>query len=166
MAYQGTRLSIEALIAISSASGGSDVTTPKSPFGVRHTAHGNARYCAELIEAGEPVNSGWRFGVLQTLDDYRSTVARGGVQLGAGVFANAPEPTGSAELDAAFAALAEFLAERDGWAVPSWATARGRLQVDWYPDVPDIFREEAKESSPPSFRSRGIYITDRSLARA
>lgn len=166
MAYQGTRLSIEALIAISSASGDSDAPAPMSSIGVRHTAHGNARHCAELLEAGEPVSSGWRFGILQTLDDYRSTVKRGGVQLGAGVFADAPEPTGSAELDTAFAALAEYLADRDGWAVPSWAAARGRLQAYWYPDVPDIFREEAKESSPPAFRSRGIFITDRSLSRA
>ena len=166
MAYQGTRLSIDALVALSSGSRDSDLEVRGSSVGVLHSARGSARRSAELLDEGETLDGAWRFGVLQTLDYYRSTVARGGVQLGAGVFAEAPEPTGSAELDAAFAALAEYLADRDGWAVPAWAATRGRLQNDWFPDVPAIFREEARAASPAPFRSRGIYITDRSLARA
>lgn len=168
MKFQGTLLPIGTLLSRARATdagppAGGEAHTSRE---VRHTARGNARRCSELIRKGEPLDSVWRFGILQTLDDYRSTVARGGVSLGAAVFDAEPAPTGSAEIDAAFAALAEYLAEQDGWRPPSWLTGGERVSGDWYPAVPDIFREEAEAFSPRAFRSRGIYITPRSLARA
>jgi hypothetical protein len=118
------------------------------------------------LEAGESLDTAWRFGVLQTLDDYRSVATRGGSALAGGVFEAEPAPTGAVELDAAFAALAAYLAERDGWPAPQWAGSNKRIASSWYPAVPEIFREEAEAFSPRAFRSRGIYITERSLARA
>ncbi|UKF81706.1 hypothetical protein [Clavibacter californiensis] len=67
-------------------------------FGVLHTAAGNSRDAAELVPDGQPPTAGWRFGVLQTLDDYTSTYRRGGARLGAGVFTvrrHRPDPSRS-----------------------------------------------------------------------
>lgn len=95
-----------------------------------------------------------------------STLRRGGITLAAQVFAEEPPSTGAAQIDAAFAALADHLAERDGWRAPSWAVDAARRTSSWYPAVPDVFRAEADRESPRAFRERGIFITGRSLARA
>jgi len=146
MVFQGEVLSIGALLeraqtALSHA--------PGLGVGVRHTAASNAVRSAELLASGVSPEAGWRFGVLQTLDDYTSTLRRGG-----------------AKLDAAFAALADHLAERDGWTAPIWAADSARRTEAWYPAVPAIFRREAEQDSPRAFRQRGIFITERSLSRA
>jgi hypothetical protein len=83
------------------------------------------------------------------------------------VFIPNPPPTGSVEVDAALAALAQFLAGRDGWQPPVWTTDPARyLSEPWYPAVPPMWRDDADRDSPPAFRDRGIFITSRSLARA
>ena len=82
------------------------------------------------------------------------------------MFAGEPEPTGSVQLDAAFAALADHLAERDGWTPPAWAADPARWADEWDPAVPAIFRAEAERDSPRAFRQRGILVTGRSLSRA
>lgn len=163
MAFQGKVLSVGELMRRSDGPDAAVVTDA----GVRHTAAGNAARVAQLLRAGDSTAAAWRFGVLQTLDDYRSTLRRGGAPVAAGVFADAPTPTGSRELDAAFAALAEHLATVDGWVPPAWTadparTVRGR----WFATTPDIFRDEAAAESPPAFRKRGIFITGRALSRA
>lgn len=139
---------------------------PTSDVGVLHTAAGNAAACAELLAEGESLNGCWRFGILQTLDDYTSTLRRGGTVLAAQVFTDEPAPTGSVEVDAAFAALADHLAERDGWQAPAWALDPERRAEDWYPDVPSTWRAEARRDSPRAFAQRGIHLTSRSLNRA
>jgi hypothetical protein len=163
MVYRGDVLPVGALLehALSAPA-----ARPAAAVGVRHTAAGNAALCAALVAAGEPPDQGWRFGVLQTLDDYASTLCRGGPSLAAQVFADEPAPTGCPALDAAFAALAEHLAGRDGWPAPAWAADPERRADAWCPDVPAIFRAEAERDSPPAFRRRGIWITARSLERA
>lgn len=108
MAFQGEILSVTEMIRLAELA----PPAPRSSAGVLHTAVGAARDAAELVDAGEPATAGWRFGVLQALDDYTSTCLRGGTELGAQVFTEPPAPTGSVELDAAFAALADYLAER------------------------------------------------------
>jgi hypothetical protein len=139
---------------------------PPADVGVLHTAAGNAAGCAIMLAAGDTPETCWRFGILQTLDHYMSTFRRGGPALASGVFADEPEPTGSVELDAAFAALAEYLADRDGWTAPAWVSDPGRRAEDWYPDVPPSLRAEAERDSPPAFKTRGILITGLSLSRA
>lgn len=166
MPFKGEVLSIGALLDRSREDTGGP-SAARGPSRVRHTAASNARRAADLLAAGERLDEAWRFGVLQTLDDYTSAVRRGGVALGRGVFAEEPARTGSVELDAAFAALADHLAERDGWMVPAWALDPARAVAPWwYPAVPAIFRDEAEQESPRAFRQRGILITGRSLARA
>lgn len=71
--------------------------------GVRHPAAGNAARVARLLRAGDSTATAWRFGVLQTLDDYRSTLRRDGASVAAGVFEDALAPNGSLKFDAALA---------------------------------------------------------------
>jgi hypothetical protein len=87
---------------------------------------------------------------------------------GAQVFAPAPESTASPELDAAFAALAEYLSERDEWTPPAWTSDAWRsiAPAKWWASTPSIYREVALEESPRPFRDRGIWITLSGLARA
>lgn len=163
MVFQGEVLSIGALLERAQTA---PAAVPGVGVGVRHTAAEIAARSAALLAAGDTVEACWRFGILQTLDDYTSTLRRGGVQLAAEVFTDEPAPTGSAELDAAFAALADHLAERDGWRAQAWALDPARRADRWFPAVPAIFRGEAEQDSPRAFRQRGIFITGRSLNRA
>lgn len=163
MKFQGEVLSIAQML---DAANTAPAYTPGIGVGVLHTAAGNARHCADLLTAGDSLESCWRFGVLQTLDDYTSTLRRGGVALASQVFADEPTLTGVVQIDAAFAALADYLAERDGWNAPAWASDSARRTSGWYPSVPGIFRADADEESPRAFRDRGILITALSLARA
>lgn len=162
MAFRGEVLSIESLLARSLR----EPEPVQSKVGLLHTASGNAAHCARLLAAGESLDSCWRFGVLQTLDDYTSALRRGGVELGAQVFREDVELTGAVELDAAFAALADHLANRDGWLTPAWALDQARVAKGWFPAVPSIHREKALRESPRAFKQRGIFITSRSLDRA
>lgn len=161
--FQGEIRSIGALLEASLAA---PEPPPDTEVGLRHTVAGNARACRDLLAKGEGLEAGWRFGILQTVDDYASTLHRGGPGLAAEVFAAEPEATGAVQLDAAFAALADYLAERDGWEAPVWTQDPSRVTNMWYPSVPGIFRAEADRDSPRAFRQRGIFITSRSLSRA
>lgn len=114
---------------------------------VRHTAASNAAGVRDQVagEAGEDgLALGWRFGVLQILDDYTSCLRRGGTGFASQVRAQEPPSTGVVEVDVAFAALADFLAGRDGWQAPAWVEDPGRVCPRWwYPQVMDVFRSEA-----------------------
>jgi len=163
MVFQGEVLLIGALLERAQTT---PAYEPDAGVGVHHTAADNAARCTVLLAAEDTPEACWRFGILQTLDDYASTLRRGGTALAAQVFEAEPRPTGSVQLDAAFAALADYLAERDGWMTPVWATDPARRVDGWYPSVPEIFRAEAERDSPRAFRQRGILITGRSLDRA
>ncbi len=163
MAFRGEVLSVGALL---DAALDAPTTVPNPNLGVRHTAAQNAADCDKLIRDGEALDACWRFGILQTLDDYTSALRRGGPSLAAEVFSDEPPRIGSSEVDAAFAALADYLSERDGWQLPAWVLDPSRRTTAWYPAVPAIFRDEADQESPDAFRRRGILITSRSLARA
>jgi hypothetical protein len=101
------------------------------------------------------------------LDDYRSTLEHDGVDDAARMWQTAPEPTGDVRVDAAFAAMAEHLARRDGWAVPECATDPGVKAVPWW-FVTELrgLHPTAVQESPLSFRRRGIFITRDALERA
>lgn len=163
MAFRGEVLSVAALL---DAALTAPEPTPSQTTGLRHTSAQNAAACRALLADGESLDACWRFGILQTLDDYTSAQRRGGTDLAARVFADEPARTGSDEVDAAFAALADYLAERDGWQVPLWVLDPFRSTAGWYPAVPSIFHADADRESPLAFRRRGILITSRSLARA
>ncbi|WP_196716709.1 hypothetical protein [Actinomyces trachealis] len=165
MTFQGAILSVGELIERAKAAP-APVADPSSPLRMLHTAATNAADVAALMLRGDSLDDAWRFGVLQTIDDYNSNMRRGGTTHARHVFDDEPAPTGSAQIDAAFAALADYLAQRDGWQVPDWAGKPWRVTSDWYPVVISWGRDEARRTSPRAFRRRGIYITPLGLARA
>lgn len=132
-------------------------------------AVGDAAVAARSLLSGGPVSSEdlWRFGVLQLLDDYESVHVRDGVVAAARLMAAAPEPTGHSGLDAAFAGLACWLADRDGWDAPAWARAEERVARPWWFVSTSAYgRAWAMVQSPGQFRIRGVFITDTALQRA
>lgn len=165
MIYAGQRMTVGDLLAEAHAA-----PPPSSEqhahISLRHTAAGNASACAALIAQGDDLDQLWRYIILQSLDDYASTLRRGGPRLAAHFFDDEPAPTGSPHIDAALAALADHLATRDAWTIPAWAHDPSRTVDAWYPDVPAHARLAARTQSPPAFRRRGIYLTSRSLERA
>lgn len=166
MAFKGSVLTVGELIARAQAAPEPDWRTLYGHIGLRNDAADAARDCARLLREDESLSTCWRFGILQSVDYYDSCVRRGGVELGARVFDREPDPTGSPQLDAAFAALAEHLATRDGWCVPVWALNAQRSTARWYVAQSPAFYAEADEQSPPAFRSRGVYISANALDRA
>lgn len=120
-----------------------------------------------LLSGGSPTSEDlWRFGVLQLVDDYESVRAHDGVDAAARLMAEAPGPTGHSGLDAAFAGLACWLADRDGWSAPEWALAEGRAARPWWFVSSSAYgRAWAMVQSPAQFRIRGVFITDTALQR-
>ena len=120
----------------------------------------------DLLRDGETLQSVWRYVIVKLLDDYSHDRARSGTAVASGRFNNEPPPTQSAEVDAALAALAEYLARRDNWPLPSWARKPGRYSAKWWFVTPlRGMHPTALQESPPSFRTRGVFITAGALSR-
>jgi hypothetical protein len=131
------------------------------------TADQAANSAAAMLSGGEKLSKLWRYIFAQMLDDYTSVLRHRGVSAAAEMWADAPRSTGDARVDAAFAAMAEYLARRDGWAVPSWARLPEREAWPWW-FVTDLrgLHPRALVESPSSFRRRGVFITSGALDRA
>lgn len=120
----------------------------------------------DLLAQGESLPSVWRYAIIQLLDDYSYELARDGTAAAARRFDREPVSTRSPEVDAALAALAEYLARRDGWPVPAWARKPGRYSAKWWFVTPlRGMHPTALQESPPSFRTRGVFITAGALTR-
>lgn len=119
------------------------------------------------LAAGDPLKLVWRYPLVQLLDDHTSAVEQLGIGAGASMWAGEPQRTGEPRVDAAFAAMAEHLARRDGWPVPGWAVDPSRETLEWW-FVTDLvgMHPTALVESPLSFRERGVFITRDALARA
>ena len=130
------------------------------------TAVDAARTAQRMISAGDLLPQIWRHVILQTIDSYESVLRLHGVEKAALVFAAEPPLVGDDRVDAALAALAEHLARRDGWPVPSWAKQESRTTMDWWfvDDLPAL-QAFALRESPLSFRKRGVFIGDGGLQR-
>jgi hypothetical protein len=129
-------------------------------------AVGAALLADDLLRDGETLQSVWRYVIVQLLDDYSHDVARAGTAGASRRFSQEPPATRSAEVDAALAALAEYLARRDGWPLPSWARKPGRYSSRWWFVTPlRGMHPTALQESPPSFRTRGVFITAGALSR-
>lgn len=123
-----------------------------------------SRLAAPVEPSGEDL---WRFGVLQFLDDYESTGRNHGVPAAATLLVDEPGVTGDSGVDAAFAALACWLADRDGWTAPSWALSEARVARPWWFVSDSAYgRAWAMVQSPAQFRIRGVFITATALQRA
>lgn len=131
------------------------------------TADQAAAVAADMLADGERLSRLWRYVFAQMLDDYTSVLHHSGVSAAARMWAEAPRTTGDTRVDAAFAAMAEYLARRDGWTVPSWARLPEREAWPWW-FVTDLrgLHAQALVESPSSFRRRGVFITSGALERA
>lgn len=131
-----------------------------------YSAHRAAAEARTLLAAGAPLAEIWRHGILQLLDWYLSVLRREGVGAAAELFADEPALTGNDGVDAAFAALAEHLARRDGWTAPAWTAdpSRETLHFWFIDDLPGL-RAWALRESPAAFRRRGVFIGEKALER-
>jgi hypothetical protein len=125
-----------------------------------------ARLAARMVAGQKPLAEVWRFALVQLLDDYRSVLAHEGQRAAAAMWQALPRPTGDVRVDAAFAALAEHLARRDGWPVPQWVPESGPEAEPWW-FVTELrgLHPRALVESPSSFRRRGVFITGDALER-
>ncbi len=125
-----------------------------------------ANTARQMLHDGQPLPAVWRHVVLQTLDVYEGTLRIHGVAAAAADFGVEPPDTGDLRVDAALAALAEYLARRDGWPVPSWARDERRSTLDWWfiDDLPGL-QVNALRESPLPFRKRGVFIGEGGLHR-
>lgn len=165
--FKGTVLSIGSLVARSVAD--DTVRAQPAPDDGRFpvaTAARAASHCRDLHRSEDAsFMDMWRLGVLQTVDVYEAAVTRGGSNFAAQVFTEEPPLTGQAAIDAAFAALAAHLADRDGWSTPGWAESpERRVEQVYLMDFPR-FVQDADRRSPTQFRRRGLFITPEALSR-
>jgi class 3 adenylate cyclase len=130
------------------------------------TADQAAGSAAAMLADGERLSRLWRYVFAQLLDDYTSVLLHAGVEAAARMWSEAPQSTGDSRVDAAFAAMAEYLARRDGWTVPPWARLPEREAWPWW-FVSDLrgLHPRALVESPSSFRRRGVFITSGALER-
>jgi hypothetical protein len=121
---------------------------------------------ARMVTDGEPLGRIWRFVIVQLLDDYLSVLRHDGVDAASRMWSVAPATAGDVRVDAAFAALAEHLARRDGWQAPVWACDPLREALPWW-FVTELrgLHPRALVESPSSFRRRGVFITRDALER-
>jgi hypothetical protein len=129
-------------------------------------AAGAALLADDLLDEGETLQAVWRYAIVQLLDDCSRDLARAGTSVASDRFDREPSATRSTEVDAALAALAEHFARRDNWPLPSWARKPGRYSTKWWFVTPlRGMHPTALQESPPSFRTRGIFITAGALSR-
>ena len=159
----GTRVDLSSLFTDDPLDHAGAPLPAKSRYGM---AARNALQIAEDIRAGLSDDEAWRFAILQTLDNYRSALKHGGVDHAKSVFDIEPPLTGSRRIDAAFAGLAEHLAQTDGWIPPDWVKDSERFTHPWFPDLIEFDRTEAQFDGVPGFRRHGILVTFRGISRA
>ncbi len=133
---------------------------------LEHSVMAAAANARGMLDAGEALANVWRHCIIQLLDDYESARRCEGDEDAASLLAQAPDRTGDDRVDAAFAALAEHLARRDGFQVPRWATEPDRTTGIWWfvVTLPGL-HPRALVESPLSFRKRGVFITSAALER-
>jgi hypothetical protein len=131
-----------------------------------HTAVDAAAAASRMLASGESLSRVWRFVLTQMLDDYTSVLRHQGLAAAAAMWWDAPPRLGDARVDAAFAAMAEYLGRRDGWPAPGWTRDPEREAMPWW-FVTELrgLHPRALVESPLSFRRRGVFITRGALER-
>lgn len=115
----------------------------------------------------DPDTTLWRMLVAQSLDFYHANLQWGTLEDAISVYADEPALTGHAGLDAAAAAIALYIADRDGWPAPAWARNPARKSPQpWYVANRPIPRKFADKETPKQFRKLNVFITEGALRRA
>jgi hypothetical protein len=125
-----------------------------------------AEAAARMLAGGERLTHVWRHAVAQMLNDYQSVLRTRGIDAAAAMWSPPPGSTTDVRVDAALAAMAEYLARRDGWPPPAWVSELRREAVPWW-FVTELtgLHPRALVESPASFRRRGVFITSDALER-
>ncbi|MCM3885056.1 hypothetical protein [Frankia sp. R82] len=137
------------------------------PLRAFQTADDAAAVAAGMLSVDSRLQDVWRHAVIQLLDDYTSVLRHQGMEAAQAMWSNQPRPSGDRRVDAAFAALGEHLARRDGWPAPRWVRDPALEAVPWwFVTALRGLHPRALVESPLSFRKRGIFITRGALQRA
>ncbi len=120
----------------------------------------------ELLQLANGEIEAWRYSIIQILDNYLSAKYHLGAAKAATMFNTEPKLTGSKNIDAAVAGLAEYLADTDGWQAPEWVYQPARYVSQWYPDVPARYIDDARKQGVPGLAKHGIYVTESVISRA
>lgn len=108
----------------------------------------------------------WRLLVAQSLDFYQANLKWGTPEDAISVYTDEPTITGHAGLDAAAAAIALYVADRDGWKPPAWAlNPKRKSPQPWYVADRPIARKIADEETPDQFRKLNVFVTLGGLQR-
>jgi hypothetical protein len=99
----------------------------------------------------------WRL-VAEFLEEYRWERPGTRIEL----LAEEPRGTGDERWDVFLAALAEYLAARDGHASADWTESRV-LHRFWFPFNTPAARVDAVVHAPAAFRRRGVYVAPQEL---
>ena len=112
-----------------------------------------------LADEGEA--SAWR-RLLDFVDDFRASPLAGKRWL----VADAPTRCGARRLDAALAALAEFLCTEAGLPYPTWTDEEWRFAEPWW-FVSGLrgFEAMALRDSPISFARHGVFVSEGAFTR-
>ena len=111
----------------------------------------------------EQRNMEWAWRICtQVIDDERE-----GTQDDTRMFVSRyPEPTQNSWADAMAAALGEWLCVQRDIATPAWTLETRVATPFWFVNTLPMFRQLAIAQSPPSFASRGIFLTRKDLTTA
>ena len=79
-----------------------------------------------------------------------------------------PASTGSRVYDALVAAVVDYQLSRDGLPLPSWLDQETRSTVDepWDAEPVPALRAKARETTPPAFARRGVFVSEDELVSA
>ena len=102
----------------------------------------------------------WRL-IAEFLEEYRWEPSPARLAL----LAEEPDSTGDERWDVFLAALAEYLAARDGRGAPAWSESRSLRRL-WFPFNTRAARVDAVVHAPAAFRRRGVYVAAQELGVA
>ncbi len=140
---------------------------PVDPLRSFRSVDDAAVVAADMVASGARLQDMWRFAVIQMLDDYASVRTHEGLAAAQAMWAFRPRESGDRRVDAALAALGEYLARRDGWPPPAWVRDPELEAVPWwFVTALRGLHPRALVESPLSFRKRGVFITSGALKRA
>jgi transcriptional regulator with XRE-family HTH domain len=116
-----------------------------------------------LLEAFEQGLDSWAWRTACEILDDESTSTPEETRL---FVSRRPDLTGNDRVDALVAAFAEHVCVERGIAAPPWAWEPRVCTPWWFVAGLPAFEGRAMHESPPSFASRGIFVTRRDLMKA
>jgi hypothetical protein len=102
------------------------------PLHAFRTVDDAAAVAVGMVAAESRLQDVWRHTVVQLLDDYTSVRRHEGVEAAQAMWSDRPRPAGDRRVDAAFAALGEYLARRDNWRARLWVRDPTLEAVPWW----------------------------------